>query len=129
MCLFLLPFLAKDCIAATVLSDIKVECDWGVKDNDIITLLAAQAGPDVCRLCYAINQGTNVCLLSSQSVECNTNRKKYSLQIVLIGRAEYGSRTMGKRSAITLTPQGVAQDRLIIGSYLQSCFALHSAFQ
>ncbi|CAG2238195.1 unnamed protein product [Mytilus edulis] len=62
-------FAAK---AATALRDFKVKFDWGVKDNDILTLLAPHARPEVCRLCYAIDHGTNFCPLSSQSVERST---------------------------------------------------------
>ncbi|CAG2249582.1 unnamed protein product [Mytilus edulis] len=65
-------FAAK---AATALRDFKVKFDWGVKDNDILTLLAPHARPEVCRLCYAIDHGTNFCPLSSQSVERSTYPK------------------------------------------------------
>ncbi|CAG2241264.1 unnamed protein product [Mytilus edulis] len=57
-------FAAK---AATALRDFKVKFDWGVKDNDILTLLAPHARPEVCRLCYAIDHGTN-CLPSFFSI-------------------------------------------------------------
>jgi hypothetical protein len=46
--------------AATALLEFKVKIDWGVKDNDLLTLLAPHARPDVCRICHAIDHATKL---------------------------------------------------------------------
>ena len=49
--------------ATTALREIKVKSDWGVTDNDLLTLLAPHARPDVCKICHTIDHETNFCPL------------------------------------------------------------------
>ena len=53
--------------AATALREFKVKIDWGVKDNDLLTLSAPHTRPDACRICHAIDHVTNFCLLFSMN--------------------------------------------------------------
>jgi hypothetical protein len=53
---------------ATALREFKVKIDWGVTDNDLLTLLAPHARPDVCRMCHAIDHATNCCPLVSKTL-------------------------------------------------------------
>ena len=53
--------------AATALREFKVNIDWGVKDNDLLSLLAPHARPDVCKICHAIDHATKFCPLFSMN--------------------------------------------------------------
>lgn len=119
-------FAAK---AATALRDFKVKFDWGVKDNDILTLLAPHARPEVCRLCYAIDHGTNFCPLSSQSVE----RSTYPRNRPSSDRVDRRGRTRvlhdGKEVCNNYnTARGCARPGCSLTHICSSCFAFHSAF-
>ena len=50
--------------------EFKVQIDWGVTDNDLLTLLAPHARPDVCKICHAIDHATNFCPLFSMNQDC-----------------------------------------------------------
>ena len=53
--------------ATTALREIKVKSDWGVTDNDLLTLLAPHARPDVSKICHTIDHKTNFCPLFSMN--------------------------------------------------------------
>jgi len=116
--------------AATALREFKVQIDWGVTYNDLLTLLAPHARPDVCKICHAIDHATNFCPLFSMNQDClDLSRRKvqYSDRTDRRGRtriAHDGKEVCNNYNSL----RGCVRSACSFAHTCNSCFLNHTVF-
>jgi hypothetical protein len=89
--------------AATARRESKVKIDWEVKDNDLLTMLAPHARPDVCRICHAIDHAINFCSLFSMNQDrLDLSRRKVQYSDRIDKKEEHVLFMKGKKCAIII---------------------------
>jgi hypothetical protein len=89
--------------AATARRESKVKIDWEVKDNDLLTILAPHARPDVCRICHAIDHAINFFPLFSMNQDrLDLSRRKVQYSDRIDKKEEHVLFMKGKKCAIII---------------------------